>query len=82
MKSAIPGRGPPASRAGEFDQFLILPCRTSTGWIRRTAALDPVLETLIDPGAHNSNLPLAARRRLGHIGRYGAVAEWLKAAVC
>ena len=28
------------------------------------------------------NLPLAARRRVGHIGPYGAMAEWLKAAVC
>jgi hypothetical protein len=28
------------------------------------------------------NLPLAARRRVGHIGRTGDVAEWLKAAVC
>ena len=28
------------------------------------------------------NLPLAARRRVGHIGPNGAVAEWLKAAVC
>jgi len=28
------------------------------------------------------NLPLAARRRLGHIGLAGDVAEWLKAAVC
>ena len=28
------------------------------------------------------NLPLAARRRVGHIGRIGDVAEWLKAAVC
>jgi hypothetical protein len=27
-------------------------------------------------------LPLAARRCVGHIGRNGAVAEWLKAAVC
>ena len=29
-----------------------------------------------------SNLPLAARRRVGHIGPAGDVAEWLKAAVC
>jgi hypothetical protein len=28
------------------------------------------------------NLALAARRRVGHIGRIGDVAEWLKAAVC
>ena len=28
------------------------------------------------------NLPLAARARVGHIGLTGAVAEWLKAAVC
>ena len=28
------------------------------------------------------NLPLAARARVGHIGLDGAVAEWLKAAVC
>jgi hypothetical protein len=28
------------------------------------------------------NLPLAARPRVGHIGPDGAVAEWLKAAVC
>ena|SRR5438094_484648 len=28
------------------------------------------------------NLPLAASPRVGHIGRNGAVAEWLKAAVC
>lgn len=28
------------------------------------------------------NLPLAARPRLRHIRAYGAVAEWLKAAVC
>jgi hypothetical protein len=28
------------------------------------------------------NLPLAAGPRVGHIGPYGAVAEWLKAAVC
>jgi hypothetical protein len=28
------------------------------------------------------NLPLAARRRVGHIGLAGDVAEWLKAAVC
>src|ERR1700732_222222 len=28
------------------------------------------------------NLPLAARPRVGHIDRNGAVAEWLKAAVC
>jgi hypothetical protein len=28
------------------------------------------------------NLPLAARPRVGHIGLDGAVAEWLKAAVC
>jgi hypothetical protein len=28
------------------------------------------------------NLPLAARARVGHIGPTGAVAEWLKAAVC
>jgi hypothetical protein len=28
------------------------------------------------------NLSLAARPRLGHIGLNGAVAEWLKAAVC
>jgi hypothetical protein len=28
------------------------------------------------------NLPLAARRCVGHIGLNGAVAEWLKAAVC
>jgi hypothetical protein len=28
------------------------------------------------------NLPLAARRRVGHIGLVGDVAEWLKAAVC
>jgi hypothetical protein len=27
-------------------------------------------------------LPLAARPRVGHIGLNGAVAEWLKAAVC
>jgi hypothetical protein len=30
----------------------------------------------------NLNLPLAARARVGHIRAYGAVAEWLKAAVC
>ena len=29
-----------------------------------------------------ANLPLAARPRVGHIGPNGAVAEWLKAAVC
>ena len=29
-----------------------------------------------------SNLPLAARLRVGHIRLNGAVAEWLKAAVC
>ena len=29
-----------------------------------------------------SNLPLAARPHVGHIGLDGAVAEWLKAAVC
>jgi hypothetical protein len=29
-----------------------------------------------------ANLPLAARRRVGHIGLVGDVAEWLKAAVC
>jgi hypothetical protein len=29
-----------------------------------------------------SNLPLAARPCVGHIGANGAVAEWLKAAVC
>ncbi len=29
-----------------------------------------------------SNLPLAARPRVGHIGLAGDVAEWLKAAVC
>ena len=44
------------------------------------------------PGHHESskwlaitaapNLPLAARPRVGHIGLDGAVAEWLKAAVC
>ena len=28
------------------------------------------------------NLPLAARPDVGHIGRTGDVAEWLKAAVC
>jgi hypothetical protein len=28
------------------------------------------------------NLPLAARRHVGHIGLVGDVAEWLKAAVC
>jgi hypothetical protein len=28
------------------------------------------------------NLPLAASPRVGHIGPHGAVAEWLKAAVC
>jgi hypothetical protein len=28
------------------------------------------------------HLPLAARPRVGHIGLTGAVAEWLKAAVC
>jgi hypothetical protein len=28
------------------------------------------------------NLPLAAQRCVGHIGRTGDVAEWLKAAVC
>jgi hypothetical protein len=28
------------------------------------------------------NLPLAARRCVGHIGHTGDVAEWLKAAVC
>jgi hypothetical protein len=28
------------------------------------------------------NLPLAARPCVGHIGLTGAVAEWLKAAVC
>jgi len=28
------------------------------------------------------NLLLAARARVGHIRRNGAVAEWLKAAVC
>ena len=30
----------------------------------------------------NPNLPLAARPGLGHIRPNGAVAEWLKAAVC
>lgn len=30
----------------------------------------------------NPNLPLAARARVGHIRPNGAVAEWLKAAVC
>ena len=30
----------------------------------------------------NLNLPLAAGPRVGHIRAYGAVAEWLKAAVC
>ena len=30
----------------------------------------------------NLNLPLAARPRVGHIRSHGAVAEWLKAAVC
>jgi hypothetical protein len=29
-----------------------------------------------------ANLPLAARPCVGHIGLNGAVAEWLKAAVC
>ena len=29
-----------------------------------------------------ANLPLAARPRVGHIRLNGAVAEWLKAAVC
>jgi hypothetical protein len=33
------------------------------------------------PGA-NLNLPLAARPCVGHIRPHGAVAEWLKAAVC
>jgi len=28
------------------------------------------------------HLPLAAGPRVGHIGLNGAVAEWLKAAVC
>jgi hypothetical protein len=31
---------------------------------------------------HSPHLPLAARPRVGHIGLTGAVAEWLKAAVC
>jgi hypothetical protein len=30
----------------------------------------------------NLKLPLAARARVGHIRANGAVAEWLKAAVC
>ena len=33
-------------------------------------------------GSLGSNLSLAARPRVGHIGLNGAVAEWLKAAVC
>jgi len=32
--------------------------------------------------SHHMNLSLAARRRVGHIGLNGDVAEWLKAAVC
>ena len=35
---------------------------------------------LVNPST--PNLPLAARVRVGHIGPDGAVAEWLKAAVC
>jgi len=33
-------------------------------------------------GEVHANLPLAARPWVGHIGPVGAVAEWLKAAVC
>jgi hypothetical protein len=33
-------------------------------------------------GRWRAKWPLAARRSVGHIGIYGDVAEWLKAAVC
>jgi hypothetical protein len=45
----------------------------------RRAFCDPVQNRFV---RRASNLPLAARRRLGHIGLHGDVAEWLKAAVC
>jgi hypothetical protein len=38
--------------------------------------------TITKSPRHDCNLPLAARPRVGHIGRAGDVAEWLKAAVC
>ena len=42
--------------------------------------LPGVIKWFANPPA--PNLPLAARPRVGHIGPDGAVAEWLKAAVC
>jgi hypothetical protein len=54
--------------------------RGSLGGVsRRRAFCDPVQNRFV---RRASNLPLAARRRLGHIGLHGDVAEWLKAAVC
>jgi hypothetical protein len=42
----------------------------------------PLLDDATEWPPRDLNLPLAARPRVGHIRPYGAVAEWLKAAVC
>jgi hypothetical protein len=48
---------------------------------RRRPSVTGVFKTALRD-AKACNLPLAARRRVGHIGHIGDVAEWLKAAVC
>jgi hypothetical protein len=40
------------------------------------------LDIIMAYDSRGRHLPLAARPRVGHIGLTGAVAEWLKAAVC
>src|SRR5664279_2861764 len=52
---------------------------------RRDSLNGPVgsgLDIIMAYDSRGRHLPLAARARVGHIGLSGAVAEWLKAAVC
>jgi hypothetical protein len=59
----------------------LCPAATSEGfiWAQR---LGVPLSLMGLPNSATRNLPLAAHPCVGHIGLNGAVAEWLKAAVC
>ena len=56
----------------------------SQGFVRERRLPDAESSGVTKPLANSAaaNWPLAARLGVGHIGPNGAVAEWLKAAVC
>ena len=78
---SLPGFWPPwNSECGQHTLLLSIivcrRCRTKPAPRRRRCS-QPLRKV-----SKAGNLTLAARRRVGHIGLTGDVAEWLKAAVC